>query len=114
MTEPHRFLVFTNPSEGREDEFNTWYDKVHLRDVVAVPGITSVQRYELAPRRSEPDATSPTHRYLAVYELDGDPEPVLAEIARRVETGEMVISDSLDRSTVVMSMWSARGEAVSS
>jgi hypothetical protein len=32
-TDKQQFLVFTNPVEGREDEYNEWYDNVHLGDV---------------------------------------------------------------------------------
>jgi hypothetical protein len=33
-----QMIVLTNPIAGRADEFNTWYDEIHLRDVTAVPG----------------------------------------------------------------------------
>ena len=48
MSNP-QFLVFSNPVEGREDEYNEWYDNVHLRDVCNVPGVAGAKRYELVP-----------------------------------------------------------------
>ena len=30
----HRLIVFTQPTEGKEDEYNRWYDEVHLGDVL--------------------------------------------------------------------------------
>jgi hypothetical protein len=33
------YLVFSNPVEGREDEYNAWYDEVHLPDVQRIPGV---------------------------------------------------------------------------
>lgn len=108
MSDPQLFLVFTNPTEGREDEYNQWYDEVHVPDVVAVPGVKSAQRYQLAPSGSEGGDTPPTHRYLAVYEIDGDPAKVLAEFSRRVETGEMPLSDTLDLAGVSMAVWQRR------
>jgi hypothetical protein len=63
-------LVITRCTDpAREAEFNTWYDDVHLPDVLTVPHIVAAQRYKLSgpPNKNEPDA-----QYLAVYELDTD------------------------------------------
>jgi len=108
------FLVFSNPAAGREDEFNEWYDHHHLGDVLDVPGVTAARRYELAPVKPPeadgmPEPPPPAHAYLAVYELDRDPDEVLAEFLRRVGSGEMPLSDSLDLATISMSAWRARG-----
>jgi len=32
-------IVFSNPFEGKDDEFNEWYDNVHLPQVLAMPGV---------------------------------------------------------------------------
>ncbi len=69
-------LVYTNCPAGREDEFNAWYDTVHLPDLLTeVPGIISARRLRLAgpapalqARGREPEVA----RYLAMYELDTD------------------------------------------
>ena len=42
-------IVFSNPFEGKDDEFNEWYDNVHLPEVLALPGVISAQRYDLRP-----------------------------------------------------------------
>ncbi|MHB8693726.1 MAG: hypothetical protein ACYDHH_21015 [Solirubrobacteraceae bacterium] len=38
----HRMLVFTNPVEGKENEFHEWYDSVHIPDCLRIDGIKSV------------------------------------------------------------------------
>jgi hypothetical protein len=69
--------VFTNPaSPDVEDEYNTWYDEVHLKELMAVPGVVGARRYRL--REGGPSPSE--HRYLALYELDGPPEAVLAAL----------------------------------
>ena len=108
------FLVFSNPVSGREDEFNEWYDHQHLGDVLAVPGVAAARRYDLVPAalpeaEGVPAPPPPAHSFLAVYELDGDPDDVLAEFLRRVGSGEMALSDSLDLSSIALSAWRARG-----
>lgn len=107
-SDPLVWLVFTKPVEGREDEYNEWYDAVHLPDVAAVPGVRSAQRYELGPER-RPEGVEPEFRYLAVYEIDGDPAVVFPEITRRIESGEMKLSEALDRPATWQSVWHPRG-----
>ena len=102
-------LVFSDPVAGREDEYNDWYDNQHLADVVAVEGIRSARRYEpVESPLSEPS----THRYLAIYECDGDLAAITAELGARREDGRMPVSDSIDTSTTVSSVWSLRGPGV--
>ena len=44
----HTLLALSNPVEGREAEFNQWFDTVHIPEVLRVPGFASVQRFEAA------------------------------------------------------------------
>ncbi|MCU1594923.1 MAG: hypothetical protein JWO12_2315 [Frankiales bacterium] len=111
-----QFLVLSNAVEGRDEEFNTWYDEVHVHDVCAVPGVTSARRYDLVQFTPEvPEGMDavvpppPPHRYLAVYDLDGSPSEVFDEFFARMADGRMALSDSLDMATVQMSFWSPRG-----
>lgn len=60
-------LVFSDPVEGREEEYNDWYNNVHLREVVAVDGILNAQRFESSEAQVFEDQS---HRYLAIYEID--------------------------------------------
>lgn len=101
-------LVFSNPVEGREDEYNTWYDEVHLDDVQRIPGVAGAARYELDPVGATEDS-APTHRYLAVYELDGESADVLAELMKRAGGPDLQLSDALDLSTIGMTVWKRRG-----
>ncbi|MFJ8816374.1 hypothetical protein [Amycolatopsis thermoflava] len=108
------FLVFSNPVPGRADEYNDWYDQRHLGDVLAVPGVTAARRYSLAPAalpeaEDMPAPPPAAHSYLAVYELDGEPDEVMAEFLRWVGSGEMPLSDSLDLASIAMTTWRARG-----
>jgi hypothetical protein len=50
----HVFVVFTNPLEGREDDYNAWYSDVHLKDVLQVPGIIAAQRFKLSVVQRDP------------------------------------------------------------
>ena len=110
MSERNLFLVFTNAAEGREAEFNEWYDTTHLPDVLDVPGVVTAQRYAIAPIETPevegvPSPLPPAHRYLTVYELERDANEVMKDFVERLATGRLDISDSMDMATVGMSVW---------
>jgi hypothetical protein len=102
-------VVFSNPVEGREDDYNRWYDDVHLGEVAALPGVASAQRFGLSQ-------VGPQGRfsYLAIYELDGDPAEVLAALSAGMADGSIKMSDAIDLSNVSMTVWEPRTEASAS
>jgi hypothetical protein len=109
-------LVFTNPVDGQDDAFNEWYDSRHIADVLNVPGVVAAQRYRLAPI-ALPDGDDapaqlppPSHRYLAVYELDRDPDEVMKEFLSRAADGRLPLNETLDLTTISMTTWTARDD----
>ena len=89
------WLVMTNPAEGREREFNRWYDREHVPDMLGIDTVVAVQRFEFVTGAG---TAPPRHRYLAVYEVEADdPGETLAALNRaRTEPGRMRVSSSLD------------------
>jgi len=51
---------------AREAEFNEWYDKTHLPDVLETPGFVRATRYE---NTNPPEGKG---RFLATYEIGAD------------------------------------------
>jgi len=104
-------LVFSNPRPGRDDEFNEWYDTVHVPDLLAIPGVVSAQRYRL--RETEVTHRSgmplPDHTYLCVYEVEGEPDESMRLIRAAVGDGAMFMSDALAVEESRMSFWDAVG-----
>ena len=102
-----RLVVFTNPVPGREDEYDTWYNEVHLGDVLAVPGVVAAQRFKLrAPVMGE----LPTGN-LALYEIDADdPDAVIAEIMSRAGTEAMPLSEALSETLQFVGLFGAATE----
>ncbi|MCU4186663.1 hypothetical protein K6U06_20025 [Acidiferrimicrobium sp. IK] len=109
MADANLFLVLSNPVDGRESEFEKWYEEVHLGEVLAVPGVVSAQRFKMAQGPNDELMPPPPHRYLAVYELDRTPAEVLGSFLERVGSGQMVLSESLDLAGVVMHAWTPAG-----
>jgi hypothetical protein len=108
-------LVQTSPVAGREDDYEKWYDEVHLRDIVDLPGVVSGQRYGMVegvvPGAPAPDPAA-VKSYLTIYELDGDPSAIFAEMMARIGDGRMALSDSLDMARTVMTLWSPHGDRI--
>jgi hypothetical protein len=66
-------VVYTNPSDpAREEEYNSWYNEIHLPDVLAIEGFVAATRFRIADARIDPSAPAPAHRYLALYEVETD------------------------------------------
>ena len=42
--------VLSNPAEGREDEFNEWYEHTHLDEVLSSAGFRSAPCRRCPPR----------------------------------------------------------------
>jgi hypothetical protein len=58
-------VVASSPAEGREDEYNEWYNQEHIPALLSVPGFVSARRFRV---RGDTDG----HKYLAIYELEAD------------------------------------------
>ena len=57
-------MVGTNCSPDIEDEFNKWYDEVHVPMLLKFPGISEAVRYQITePREGYP-------KYMAAYKFE--------------------------------------------
>lgn len=91
----YKMLVLSNPIDGQDDEFNSWYDNVHLPDVFRVPGVIGAERFRMR--------SGDGWKYLAIYELDCDDNTVVeAELMKRAGSSEMAMSEAFDMSSFFM------------
>ncbi len=99
-TQDYLYMVFDNPVEGQDAEFNRWYDEEHVKDMAAVPGFFSGRRYVLA--EDQIAGVGPAKpKYMVIYHFRTDaPADIKAEIARREASGEIKFSPALDTSSV--------------
>ncbi|MBO0852293.1 MAG: hypothetical protein J2P18_00825 [Nocardia sp.] len=96
-----QMIVFSTPKEGREEEYNTWYTDVHIPELLAIDGVTSATRYS-AP---EMPGQGAEHTYMAVYEIDGDPLKVLAQLRENATSGKSKTSDAVDPKNTRITFW---------
>jgi hypothetical protein len=79
-------LVESRPSSPeREQEYNTWYDEVHLKELVALDGFVSARR--LRPV----DGDGP---YVALYDVEGDDLQAILD-SMVANAGQLHMSDAL-------------------
>jgi hypothetical protein len=84
-----KLLVFSEPFEGRDTEFNEWYTGRHLDDICALPGFTSAQRFTL---HSVSRGTT-LNKYLAIYDMEtDDPDWVIENMVGARDTEAMPMS----------------------
>jgi hypothetical protein len=109
----HTWLVLTNSEPGREEEFNRWYNDVHVPDLLRVPGVVGAFRCRLADLQTKPNsdgiaivATEQAglqYRYVAVYSIETDDlETVLKTVVERAGTAEMIMSEALNADITTM------------
>ncbi|MGH7822062.1 MAG: hypothetical protein ACREQ9_20050 [Candidatus Binatia bacterium] len=103
----YEFVVLSNPQDGRDDEYNEWYDRRHLADVLAVPGLVAARRFRLA----KPDGKR--HRYLALYEIEtADLGATLKDLYGRIGSASMPISEAIDMDGVDATVYEAITERI--
>lgn len=107
--EQFKLIVFTDPVPGKEEEYNDWYNNVHLQDVVAVPGVVAARRFKM----KSVVGGEMKNRYLAIYDMEtDDPEKVMEIIGHRVGSGGMAVTDTLGAANINVAIFEPCSEEV--
>mgnify|MGYP001821905945 CR=1 FL=1 len=105
----YKMVVMSNPVEGREDEYNDWYQNVHLGELVALEGFKSARRFRLARSLVEGE----TFPYLAIYEIEtGDINAVLQNLIGVAESDGLTMSEAIDTARTRAVVYEEFGEEV--
>jgi hypothetical protein len=102
-----KMIALTRPVEGREDEYNDWYQNTHLPEVTSLPGIRGAQRYKLAAPMMGYDERS----YLAIYDIETDD---IQETLASFGTNPPTPSDAANGAPAYIVIFSEFGEYVAS
>lgn len=90
----YKMLVLANAVEGKDEEFNRWYDDQHLGDVLAIPGVLTGERFKIA-------GPADKWSYLTLYDIETDDLAAFsADLNARAGTDAMPMTDSIDLGTV--------------
>jgi hypothetical protein len=96
------FVVKSNAQAGREDEYNSWYNNIHLPEILKIDGFLSAQRFALGAAQML-DAQS--HGYLAIYEIDSKNVAQTLENLRQATW--LTRSDAIDQPNAEVSVFRA-------
>lgn len=105
----YKMVVLSHPVEGREAEYNDWYQHVHLGEIVAFRGFASAQRF----RRVRNLGARDTYPYLAIYEIETDDlDAVLAELESEARAGALTMSEAFSSEFVSAAIYEEFGPLV--
>jgi hypothetical protein len=100
----HLVVVLTEPTAGREAEYNDYYEQLHLDEVLATTDWRSAQRFKLT---AEQGMACPLP-YLAVYEVEADDaSSVLTNL--NASRSQRVQGEALNRNTAGVWVFSEIG-----
>lgn len=104
------FVESRPATPAQADEYNDWYQTVHLKEVCAIPGFVAASRYRQAD--AQPMDGSPSGTFLAIYEVESDDLP--ATYAALIGAAEsMNMSESLGMDPMpTMTTWLPFGDRV--
>jgi hypothetical protein len=91
--------VYSQPATGeQEDEYNTWYDDVHIPQILErIPDVRTARRYRLSPTQIVSPPECPPHRYLTIYEIETEDLPAVRNrLVEALDDGTFDWSDALD------------------
>jgi hypothetical protein len=99
-------LVFTNATDENDEEFNRWYDEVHMKEVTETPGFIGCERFEISDEQM--DSGERKHRYLAIYDIEGDPAAALKALKESAPRMQMTDTLNVDAGTSLFTQITAR------
>jgi hypothetical protein len=103
-----KMLVYTNALEGKDEEFNRWYDEIHIPEVLQLTKAVAAQRFRLSD--AQPEAPEP-HRFLAIYEFDVDSKDAYDSLTATMS--KMDLGSSLDMKSTKVVFYDDLGDRVS-
>jgi hypothetical protein len=122
MSDKYTFVVFSNPVEGREAEYNSWYEEQHLGDVLRnVHGIVAAQRFTIADTQLMGDgpekvitngaeAAEVPWKYLTLYEFETESAlRTFQDLQAKVASGAITVEEVIDFDTLTSYLYKPAG-----
>lgn len=97
----HVLLAFTNPLDGREAEYNDWYDKVAYPTYKSLPGLIPLGRFRAVDvPHMFPFEMDNQFQYLSMYYFESDDPVAFMERIKATfaDRPEYSFSDDIDQS----------------
>jgi hypothetical protein len=105
----YKMITLTRPIEGREDDYNHWYQDVHLPQIMTYPGMKAAQRFRVERVMAGDDSLP----YVAIYEIETDDvDAALAAINAGMASGALTMTEAVDATHSVAFICEEYGETV--
>ena len=99
MAKKYKMVVFTNAVEGKDKEFNDWYQNTHLKQIVSIKSFVQAQRFRFQTNII-PGSANPA-RYMAIYDIETDDiNAALGAMGDHAASGRMSVLDSMAPPTI--------------
>jgi len=89
-------IVQTDPAAGREADFQSWYDGVHIPEILATPGFVHGTRFRRvdAPSTGAGGIADDWRSYLAIYEIRAENlTQAHGQLLDRMQSGQLSRAD---------------------
>jgi hypothetical protein len=110
MAKKYKMVVFSNAVEGKDKDFNDWYQNTHLKQIVGIKSFKVAQRFRfhanIIPGSGDPA------RYMAIYDIETDDiGAALGAMGELAASGRMPLPDSMAQ-PIVGAVYEEFGEIV--
>jgi predicted TIM-barrel fold metal-dependent hydrolase len=106
----YEVMVFSKPVNGLEADFNAWYDRQHVPDMLQVPGFKAARRF-VTIKAATPTSVLPP--YLVIYDVrTADLDVTNAEVKSRAASGRIVRGRAFDYATSATVIFAPRGARI--
>jgi hypothetical protein len=90
-----KMIVMAAATDGQTEALDQWYETRHVPDLLAVPGVRSIERFDVQMMKVPGDL--PGWDFVGIYEIEADDiNAVLKEMGARMGTERMPHSPTLD------------------
>ncbi|WP_342433433.1 hypothetical protein [Neobacillus sp. FSL H8-0543] len=91
----YSMLVFSNPTEGLEEEYLEWYAGQHIHDLLRIPGYVGCKFFKLADIQLSD--VEQKYSYMIIWDFETDDFPsVVKDISERMKDGRTVFIPAFD------------------
>jgi hypothetical protein len=92
----YSMLVFSNATEGMEEEYLTWYAGQHIHDLLRIPGYVGCKFYKIADTQLSDGPQQ--YRHLIIWDFETDDfAAVCDDIRARMKDGRTVFCPAFDK-----------------
>lgn len=99
----YSMYVFSNPTEGMEQEYLDWYVGQHVHDLLRIPGYVGCRFYKLAD--SQLSEVEQAYKYMIVWDLETDDiDSVMDDIRARMQDGRTAFVEAFNTAYLDVTM----------